>query len=221
MKKLLFLMLLFVSMTATAQKEVTKFLGIPVDGTKSSMIQKLKAKGFKYNDRLDYLTGEFNGVSVRVYVVTNNNRVWRIMLQDLYPSSETDIKIRFNNLCRQFKKNEKYLMLSLLPEISDDEDISYKMTVENKRYEATFSQRIDLKKSEEEVRSELLKIYSKEKLDNPTEEENEEIRSKEYEIIIDKWYKRSVWFMIDGEYGRYRILMYYDNGYNRSDGEEL
>lgn len=112
-------------------------------------------------------------------------------------------------------------MLSLLPEISDDEDISYKMTVENKRYEATFSQRIDLKKSEEEVRSELLKIYSKEKLDNPTEEENEEIRSKEYEIIIDKWYKRSVWFMIDGEYGRYRILMYYDNGYNRSDGEEL
>lgn len=214
-------MLLFVSMTATAQKEVTKFLGIPVDGTKSSMIQKLKAKGFKYNDRLDYLTGEFNGVSVRVYVVTNNNRVWRIMLQDLYPSSETDIKIRFNNLCRQFKKNEKYLMLSLLPEISDDEDISYKMTVENKRYEATFSQRIDLKKSEEEVRSELLKIYSKEKLDNPTEEENEEIRSKEYEIIIDKWYKRSVWFMIDGEYGRYRILMYYDNGYNRSDGEEL
>lgn len=82
-------MLLFVSMTATAQKEVTKFLGIPVDGTKSSMIQKLKAKGFKYNDRLDYLTGEFNGVSVRVYVVTNNNRVWRIMLQDLYPSSET------------------------------------------------------------------------------------------------------------------------------------
>lgn len=132
-----------------------------------------------------------------------------------------DIKIRFNNLCRQFKKNEKYLMLSLLPEISDDEDISYKMTVENKRYEATFSQRIDLKKSEEEVRSELLKIYSKEKLDNPTEEENEEIRSKEYEIIIDKWYKRSVWFMIDGEYGRYRILMYYDNGYNRSDGEEL
>lgn len=217
----MFLMLLFVSMTATAQKEVTKFLGIPVDGTKSSMIQKLKAKGFKYNDRLDYLTGEFNGVSVRVYVVTNNNRVWRIMLQDLYPSSETDIKIRFNNLCRQFKKNEKYLMLSLLPEISDDEDISYKMTVENKRYEATFSQRIDLKKSEEEVRSELLKIYSKEKLDNPTEEENEEIRSKEYEIIIDKWYKRSVWFMIDGEYGRYRILMYYDNGYNRSDGEEL
>lgn len=214
-------MLLFVSMTATAQKEVTKFLSIPVDGTKSSMIQKLKAKGFKYNDRLDYLTGEFNGVSVRVYVVTNNNRVWRIMLQDLYPSSETDIKIRFNNLCRQFKKNEKYLMLSLLPEISDDEDISYKMTVENKRYEATFSQRIDLKKSEEEVRSELLKIYSKEKLDNPTEEENEEIRSKEYEIIIDKWYKRSVWFMIDGEYGRYRILMYYDNGYNRSDGEEL
>ena len=215
-------MLLFVSMTATAQKDVTKFLGIPVDGTKTSMIQKLKAKGFKYNDRLDCLTGEFNGMDVRIRVVTNNNKVWRIMIVDEVSRSETDIRIRFNNLCRQFEKNEKYLMLSLLlPEISEDEDISYKMSVENKRYEAAFSQRIDFKKSEEDVRSELLKIYSKEKLDNPTEEESEEIRGKEYEIIIDQWYKRSVWFMIDGEYGRYRILMYYDNGYNRSDGEDL
>ena len=30
-----------------------------------------------------------------------------------------------------------------------------------------------------------------------------------------------VWFMIDERYGRYRILMYYDNGYNQADGEDL
>ena len=33
--------------------------------------------------------------------------------------------------------------------------------------------------------------------------------------------KRMVWFMIGEEYGRYRIVMYYDNEYNRSNGEDL
>lgn len=54
-----------------AQKDVTKFLGIPVDGTKSEMIQKLKAKGFTYNSVKDMLEGEFNGSEVQIAVVTN------------------------------------------------------------------------------------------------------------------------------------------------------
>ena len=49
MKKIIIVMLLFVSMVANAQKDVTKFLGIPVDGLKPAMMQKLKAKGFQYN----------------------------------------------------------------------------------------------------------------------------------------------------------------------------
>ena len=32
-----------------AQKDITKFMGIPVDGFKKDMIQKLKAKGFEYD----------------------------------------------------------------------------------------------------------------------------------------------------------------------------
>ena len=72
MKKLLIIAMLFMSTMANAQKEVTKFLGIPVDGLKPAMMQKLKAKGFVYNQRLDCLTGEFNGHDVRVSVVTNN-----------------------------------------------------------------------------------------------------------------------------------------------------
>lgn len=49
MKKiLLFIAMLITSATLNAQdKDVTKFLGIPVDGTKAAMIQKLKTKGFK------------------------------------------------------------------------------------------------------------------------------------------------------------------------------
>ena len=44
------------------EKDVTKFLGIPVDGYKPAMIEKLKAKGFTRStwDK-DALEGEFNG----------------------------------------------------------------------------------------------------------------------------------------------------------------
>ena len=76
MKKyiLLFCGLLFCSILVSSQnKDVTKFLGIPVDGTKLEMINKLKAKGFKispYNK--DVLTGEFNGYDVNVHIVTRN-----------------------------------------------------------------------------------------------------------------------------------------------------
>ena len=46
MKKILLsLTLLMLSVAMYAQNEVTKFLGIPIDGTKADMIQKIKAKG--------------------------------------------------------------------------------------------------------------------------------------------------------------------------------
>ena len=59
MKKILsVLMLLLLSISIYAQQNVTKFLGIPVDGSKAAMIQKLKAKGFTY----DALSGNLEGI---------------------------------------------------------------------------------------------------------------------------------------------------------------
>lgn len=60
------------------------------------------------------------------------------MVRDVVHINEADIKIRFNTLCRQFQNNEKYLSeLFLSPDytLSEDENISYEMTVNNKRYE--------------------------------------------------------------------------------------
>lgn len=140
MKKILFVaFLLMLSVALHAQKEVTKFLGIPVDGSKSSMIQKLKNKGFVYDPSADYLKGEFNGQRVNVYVVTNNNRVCRIMVCDKITCDEGQIKIRYNTLCRQFANNQKYVPISA-EELSDSEDISYEMTVNKKEYQAGYAQ---------------------------------------------------------------------------------
>jgi hypothetical protein len=146
------IVLLVASMTLFAQNDVTKFLGIPIDGSKPDMIRKLKEKGFissVYKNEV-YLEGEFNGHDVRVFVETNNNKVYRIMVADKNGTNETDIRIRFNTLCRQFANNPKYIPYSgnvndyIIPE---NEDISYEMSVKNKRYQAGFYQIPDPMKS--------------------------------------------------------------------------
>ncbi len=140
MKNLLVItMMLMSTMILHAQQEVTRFLGIPVDGSKSEMIQKLKGKGFRISGE-DMLEGEFNGEKVYLVVVVNNGKVWRIAVLDQTLRSETQIKIRFNTLYRQFENNEKYVS-AIGYTLSDTEDISYGITIENKQYAAAFYQK--------------------------------------------------------------------------------
>ena len=140
MKKLLSLLVMLMLSTALhAQHNVTKFLGIPVDGTKASMIQKLKKKGFTYDIEKDMLSGEFNGGKVDILIATYKNKVWRIVA--LYPEgcNEAQIKIRYNALCQQFNNNTKYTSFKS-NKIPNDEDISYQMSVNNKEYQSGYYQ---------------------------------------------------------------------------------
>lgn len=216
--------LLFVfAVAAQAQKDVTKFLGIPVDGTKTAMINKLKAKGFTLQKgSTDELQGEFNGRDVLIFVQTNNNKVWRIALVDKNSTNETNIKIAFNNLCRQFEKNSKYGSLSEDQTIPGDEDISYNMSVKNKRYEAIFYQNTEMDSAAmaEYVQAATIERFG-DKLDNPTDELRKEIFEFAINLIFDLKEKKTVWFMIGEEYGKYKIAMFYENKYNQSDGDDL
>ena len=92
-----------------------------------------------YDPSADYLKGEFNGQQVAVFIVTNNNRVYRIMVCDKNAYDEGQIKIRYNTLCRQFANNQKYLLISA-EELSESEDISYEMTINKKEYQAGYAQ---------------------------------------------------------------------------------
>jgi len=179
-------MLLIVAGTLRAQTDVTRFLGIPVDGSKTEMIRKLKEKGFRSTSfGGEMLEGEFNGASVYLSVVTNNDKVCRILVMDANSAGERDIQIRFNSLCRQFENNPKYISLEEDQTIPADEDISYEITVNDKRYEAAFYQK------------------------------------PEIEDDSSSAYMKSVWFMIASNFGEYRIFMFYDNEYNRANGEDL
>lgn len=190
MKKF-FVLSLFVMFSTIlfAQVEVTKFLGIPVDGTKEEMVSKLKTKGFTRVQGTDMFEGEFNGKNVYILIQTNNRKVWRIGLIDKSGCDETQIKINFNNLCHQFEENSKYIEFGDQT-IPENENISYEMFVNSKRYEAVFFQ-----------------------------------KSPNVEFSEDKgWSNRMVWFVINESpkgYDDYVISLYYENGYNQANGEDL
>ena len=208
---------------SNAQKDVTQFLDIPVDGYKPEMIKKIKSRGFTIDNEIeDVLSGEFNGTQVYISILTNNNKVWRIAVWDENTTDETNIKIRFNKLIRQFSKNNRYreeedstLVGYTIPK---DEDISYEMSVNNKRYEAIFKQK-SLKY--DSLNEEIVKFEAKDTL-------NDDEFKKYTKLLIEKLgeefnsrYKQ-VWFMISEEaFDKYRIIIFYENLYNEADGSGL
>ena len=195
--KIAYILLLYIlfPLWGIAQNDVTQFLGIPIDGTKSEMIYKLKSKGFTVDkDYNDILNGEFNGRNVNIHFGTNNNKVYRIMVSDVSLSDEASIKIRFNNLIRQFHNSKKYRSLSdsVLNEyiIPDKEDIGYEILVNKKRYSASFYQ--------EDANPDSITLES----------------------FLNS-YNKNVWFYIESLKGKYYINIFYDNLINAPKGDDL
>ena len=211
------------------KKDITKFMGIPIDGTKTAMIQKLKAKGFTYNALNDELEGEFNGRKSVVKILTNKDKVWRIVVIEKDLKTATEVKSRFNTLCYQFERNRKYIPLNFLvaeyvrinigPDefvIPDEVDVYYEIELKEKSFKASYYQLSD------SVINHSDDLWSK--------RNNFEITKKQYQdsiiVLMQKYYddnynKRRVWFEIQGQHGQYTILIFYDNENNESNGEDL
>lgn len=218
-----FLFTLFFTFSLFAQKDVTKFLGFPVDGSKSEMIKNLKSKGFKVKTLgdIEYLTGRFNGEEVKVHILVENGKVARIMLADVIGRSERDIKQRFNRLCNEFNKNGKYVSNGDFI-ITDDEDISYEMLLHDKRYEASFYQLPEGMTLEEFVESVANDALAEYPIENRSSLPDELIIIECMTSVYEHLSKKSVWFdIVQDSPKEYRIFMYYDNEYNRANGEDL
>lgn len=251
MRKIAFVLMMLLSMSLNAQdKEVTRFMGIPIDGSKSEMISKLKGKGFVYDSKNDFLTGEFNGSDVNIYIGTNKNKVYRIFVADSQTFSEAQIKIRFNNLVYQFEHNKRYISSDSSQYINENEKISYQMLVNKKYYDAVFYQinedlesnisyidKADFETMHEQLHNSVVELCAL--FENGYYEEHylPEIKNKnEFEIFefdknllktaaitfeIMQQYNRKVWFRIFEHYGEYYIGIYYDNINNASNGEDI
>jgi len=205
---------------------VTQFLDIPVDGFKPEMIKKLKSKGYTIKQCKDILEGEFNGTDVNIGIATNNNKVWRIAVMDANYTDEINIKIRFNNIIQQFMNNERYITEpdSTITKytIPKEDDISYEITVNKKRFEAVFYQKY-IKKDSLSRELKRKKRPSLKKKDSLTDKDFEILQPLIADLVTESLnsINKQVWFMIDRKYGKYRILMFYKNEYNKADGSGL
>jgi len=206
-----------------AQEDVTQFLGIPVDGTKSEMILKLKAKGFKYSKREDEFTGLFNNSEAIVKVVTNSdNIVRRIIVHNAYAYDNiSDLIVSYNNLCWQFYNKDNYLPCSLdsiiYPtyehlSIPRQEDIPYEITVNNKRYDTAFYQ----------LPAPMDSIPFDSRFKNMiTLDNGKEVNLFHAIPLMTKYSHRLVWFTIREYIGHYYIAIFYDNEKNNHGGKDL
>lgn len=143
------------------------------------------------------------------------------MLCDKNTVDEAQIKIRFNNLVKQFENNKRYHAFADYS-LSDKEDISYEMGINNKEYVAYYLQDPDFENIDAKIQTAIEEKYSAEELKNPSETVKNDIKDITNKILSYHFMKR-VWFCIERyRYnGEYYISMYYDNEYNRSHGEDL
>ena len=241
MKKLLSFIIgiLIMCFTVFGQSESTlKFLGIPVDGSKSEIVEALKSKGFEYDSESDFLIGDFNGKKSEIGIVENHGKVYRVVVFDANTCDEGQIKIRFNNLIHQFENNDKYFYIFPNDPIPEDEDIHYEILVHKKQYIAEF--RYNPLYGNDELRNRLIneaveesKLFLEEKKDEKnidgitfgefySDKDNyDKLISFHLGLKVIQISNGSVWFKIFEHYGKYYIGLYYDNLLNAPNGEDL
>lgn len=206
---------------------VTQFMGIPVDGSKTSLVWDLMDKGFDLVPYTrDVLEGEFNGTNVTVSVVTNKNKVWRIAIVDKAKTNQVNAMIRFNRLCEQFENNERYISFDGDQTIPMTENIHEGINNKNKQYSAVFyqttQQELDIQTAQLEVLEQMREKFTEEEISNMTETEFQEHMSDlSFDYVIDQYRNRMVWFTICEDEEGFYIAMYYDNIYNEAKGEDL
>lgn len=232
MKRLLSFIIgmLIMCSTVFGQSENTlKFLGIPVDGSKSEMVSALKNRGFRYDSNSGFLVGDFNGRESRIGIVENHGKVYRVVVFDANTSDVSQIRIRFNNLIHQFENNDKYFCIVSNDIIPEDEDIHYEILVKKKQYIAEFI--YNPLYGNDELRDKLINEAieeSKEKIKDDKSIEFYSDKDNYHQLIsslvglkVIQMSNSSVWFTIFEHYGEYYIGIYYDNLSNKPNGEDL
>ena len=179
-KHLVFAVMLLIASMCLAQRSVTKFMGVPVDGTKKEMIKKLEKKGFIYDSETGMLFGKYEGKDVYVTIHMKRKVVWKVGMSFVKSYDRYEAKKEFNEMCRWFeRKPTGYVSLfgNRSQEIPEDEDIYYESLSRGKQYQAAYLQDGDDAKF--------------------------------------------VWFVLDEQYGRFVLTVYFENSYNGTGEEDL
>lgn len=223
------------SFAQNSNEGTIKFLGIPIDGPKAKLVEKIKEKGFYKKTYGEALVGQFNGKTVEVYVADNHGTAYRVFVS--FPeTNEYNIRSEYNHLLAQFMRNDKYLPMDEFEEIDTKEDISYEMSIHNKKYGAGFAYiSPDLFTTEQNKAIHELFEKAKTMSQDDVSKLSEEFSNSFYGdsnistpeealAAMNKFLSiltGNVWFTILRDGSDYNIGLYYDNVKNMPNGEDL
>lgn len=233
MKRILLTVIATITLTATALAGINtpRFLGIPVDGPKTEMIKKLVDKGYKYNEKEDYLTGFYFGSPVYIFVQTVQDQVSRVIVYDIKEHDEHEIKDRFNMVYDKFDSSTRYATPQQAgARISDREKLAYEMRQHKKFYKAVFNQIKEKPADSTNItRASMVpagaQTIDQEHLENSYNERRRRIHAKALahtnprmagELMASN-NKNQVWFAISEKFGKYALVLFYDNISNLMD----
>lgn len=140
MKKFILFCIFILSITFSyGQYNPIRFLGIPIDGSESFVIDRLEQRGFTYNPATGFSYGKFNGKESLVQVVNNKGKVCRIVVWQQC-ANEANAIVDFNSLYAQLVDNSKYTYQKGLSHgvMKVDEKIVSNILVYKKTYSNTF-----------------------------------------------------------------------------------
>ncbi|MBQ5779599.1 MAG: hypothetical protein IIW13_06415 [Paludibacteraceae bacterium] len=151
MKKfyLIFICLLF-STCIFCQERVPNFYGIPIDGTKEEMIQKLVETGnfIKFEGSNNYDLMQISkdakdlGITPFVKISTHDGKVAVIQQDILHLTTAEEAKFLFNSFV-ETSSNSSVLSVRKGDLIPEKEDIYYEMRVNKKKYTLIVNNKID------------------------------------------------------------------------------
>ena len=234
MRKLLLLAFVFTMLTVQTitGAQTTRFLGIPVDGPKSEMVQKLIEKVYNYHADEDYFTGFYFGSPVYLFIQTVNGKVSRVVVYDIPQRSEDEIRDRFNLVYDKFKMSSRYTQYQSDTKIAEKESIARKMRQHKKLYKAVFNQ---VKEEPANPQNIVLASQAPEEgetinerlLNDDYTERRRRIHAKalahinEHVVESNETNLNKVWFAISEKFGKFALILFYDNIANLLDEERL
>ena len=165
MKRILnIIMMTMLALTTQAQQSITEFMGIPVDGSKTSLIKKLKNKGVVnmqcIMDNIDY--------NIKIY--DHKGKVYRISLIEKKGTDDPCVAVKkYNDLVTRYKNDTRdYTEYESNDLIREANSQRYKRFISEGFYYAEFfqvcvpqlySRRVSIKISDEDGDYRLVNSY--------------------------------------------------------------
>ena len=179
-----------------SRSDITLFKGIPIDGTKEQMVNVLRKQGFRdTKETLRYLRTGFYGLESGELLSGEFNG-----MQVIVSVIENKGKVCGIGVIEDLKRNEaqiKRAFNDLVEQFNNHKN--YSPDKENQKISASEEIRYGLSIYNKEYRA----IFYQKGLDGETSE------------------KRKVIVSLCGDGSDFRLLMYYENGFNAADGSDL